>query len=298
MGVSTETPGRIGRPAKKRKAKSADSAPANGWQVTRDAGGWLTMSRPFEVPEERDILEVHSDWAGPVKLTENDGEGEQRFEVFLGRNPEADPLLDEEAAHEAERLVAEIVDRASAFAGQTMMAGWEPPSAEALAGHLHATGHETAIDKEQNLRLTLKRPGCDGQVRIERSPGRLRFALPLGRWTDLEPVAETAMRLVATDVNRRTRLVRIGWIPEAKASRCEAQVDLGGLPAGTNSNACRDALWREMVRMAVGGLELALRQLGLELPVLADPRHRELAEVLVALNLPPLSHAAGERGRG
>lgn len=281
MSVTTAMDRRAGRAARTRKPKP-QTGRANEWRTTRALSGWLTMCRAFTVPDGKDVLELHADWAGPVKLTENEGETEQRVELFLGRNPEADPLLDEEAAREADRLIAELIDRAAAFAGQSALEGWQPPTADTLASLLHATGHETAIDKDHNLRLTLKRPGCDGQVRIDRDSGRLRFTLPLGRWTELEPMAERAIRLVAADVNRMIRLVRVAWVAEPKGSRCEAQVDLSGMPTGTGSNACRDAVWREMVRLAVNGLELALRQLGLELPVLADPKNFDLAELLLA----------------
>jgi hypothetical protein len=40
-------------------------------------------------------------------------------------------------------------------------------------------------------------------------------------------------------------------------------------------------MWRSMLSMAVAGTELALRQLGLELPLLAEPGNRELVDSLL-----------------
>jgi hypothetical protein len=117
-------------------------------------------------------------------------------------------------------------------------------------------------------------------VRIERGDGRLGFLLPLGRWKGLNEVAAGAMKRLCRHVNDRSRLVRIAWLAAEAETRCEAQVDLSGLPTAPMPHPHVDMIWREMTRLAIGGLELALRQLGLELAVLADGAHRELAEAI------------------
>jgi hypothetical protein len=251
------------------------------WEVAR-RGGWLTVSRWGHAGDETDVLTRHGDWAGPVKQIEAPRGGcTQRFDFYVGHDTAGQPheAVDPEAAAALMQLQSDLVDLALQFDGAPVIDGWTPPAADTLAEWLTRTGREVAIDKEQNLRLTLKRRGCDGQVRVDRAAGRLRFVMPLGRWSDVSRDAERAMRDLACEANARARLVRIVWVADGAARRCDAQVDLSGLPVA-HTDARHDQFWQGMTRMAVAGLELALRQLGLELGVLADPRHRDLVELV------------------
>ena len=225
---------------------------------------------------------MHADWAGPVKLVALQGRTEQRVEFFLGRLNAGmdDPELDPETAGVQDMLTEELTAVAMACGKSEPIAGWLPPSASTLAGWFTAAGREIAIDREENLRLVLRRPGCDGQIRIERGEGRLRFILPLGDWTELQPACERAMRAVCDAINAQTRLVRIAWFATDRNRRCEARVDLSGLPLPAPDRPWCETLWTHSIGLAVRALELALRQLGLELPVLADVRYRALAERL------------------
>lgn len=157
-----------------------------------------------------------------------------------------------------------------------------------IGNWLTEAGHETAIDKKGHLRLTVKRRGCDGQIRIERQEGRLRLALTLGRWSKLEPSAEAAILRLAGEANTRSRLVRIAWLEKEGFHYCQAQVDLTGLPVGSELNSPlagpRALMWKGMVQAAVDALKLALKRLGLELPALGDPKNKTLAE-MVAMQL-------------
>jgi hypothetical protein len=252
------------------------------WDFTCTAAGWFLGRRDFAVPEGQDHLAIHGTWSGPVKLVDRAGRIEQRVEILLGQNQEGPEGLfqDEEAARNAEALLQELL-QTSCFADPALEdTAWQPPATEALAGWFADAGVESAIDREQNLRLTLKRRGCDGQVRVERGAGRLRLLLPLGQWQQLEAASEDAMRNLARAANSQSRLLRIAWLPQDSGRRCEAQVDLSGLPGADSLESRRQQLWREMLRRSVAGLELALRQLGLELPMLADPQNREVAELL------------------
>jgi hypothetical protein len=248
------------------------------WHIHGSPEGWLALRGPFGLTAGQDALAVHGDWAGPVKLAERQGEVEQRVEFFLGSQPGTtdSSAFDEEAAQEAEHRMAALLHLAQQLDGRSRLDGWQPPAAETLAGWLADAGHENAIDSDKNLRLTLKRRGCDGQVRVERGDGRLRLILPLGAWPELNELSRVAMRGLLGIANARSRLVRLAWLPEGAGRCCEAQVDLSGLP---NGDGC-DGLWRATLPLAVGALELALRQLGLELPLLADPNNHELAELV------------------
>jgi hypothetical protein len=252
----------------------------SAWQLARRPEGWLELRRPWEAARDLDPLAEHADWAGPVKLAQGCGRVEQRVEFFLGGTGET-PLADEESARDAAALTDELI-RLGCSLGGPGPDGWTPPPVEHVVGWLNEAGYETAIDKDSNIRLTLKRVGCDGEVRGRCTDGRLRFVLPLGSWTDLDATAEQAMRRLAGWVNAHSRLVRVAVIAEGNTRRFEAQADLTGLPTGGDAGTMRERLWGEMVRLAAKGLELALRQLGLELPLLADPRHRDLAELLLA----------------
>lgn len=272
-----------GRPKRSSSGRWAVNGLKADWQVERSPDGWLTVRSPFSEAGGQNLLALHGDWAGPVKLVERQGRVERRVEFCLGQPGAADEdTLDEEAAREAEELQVDLLKLVVRLDAGAKGNDWQPPPAEALAGWLAQCGRETAIDQQQNLRLTLKRRGCDGQARIERGEGRLRLVLPLGQWPELDPVAHDAMRLLAGSANSRSRLVRIAWLTEGSGRRCEAQVDLSGLPTGTEPNGARERLWQETLTLAVSGLELALRQLGVELLVLAEPRNRELAALVLA----------------
>jgi hypothetical protein len=248
--------------------------PPDGVAVERRPDGWLVVTRPFAAADGLDPLAAHADWAGCVKLVQCGAALEQRFEYFLGG---AAVTFDEEAAAEGEQLARELVQGAADFDGAARVAGWEPPAAGVLAAWLTEVGHESAADKDGNLRLTLKRRGCDGQVRLERGPGRLRLTMPFGLWKPLGVARASAMRHLAGLANAHGRLVRIAWHTEGDAQRCEAQVDLSGLVSADADAPGHQCLGRDLLRLAVRGLELALRRLGLELPALAEPRNEELA---------------------
>lgn len=258
--------------------------PASGWQLVHSSAGWLVFSRPFPLSSDRHYLEAHATWVGPFKLIEYQGRVEQRVEFFLGQRfiGANDPDLDPETAAGWERLTEKLTNLATSGEQRESVGEWGPPTTSVLAGWLTATGRESAIDREGNLRLTLKRPGCDGQARLQRREGCLRFVLPLGEWSTLDPICEQAMRVLAGAVNAQTRLVRIAWIDTGPTRRCEAQVDLSGLPLPAPDRPWCEAFWSQSLALAVRGLEIALRQLGLELIVLADTRYRELSERLVA----------------
>lgn len=253
----------------------------SGWQLVHRPEGWLVLSRPFPLPSGAYPLEMHADWTGSVKLVTLHDRSEQRAEFFLGRLDSGadDPQLDPELAGALDTLTQELAALPSCGNAEAV-AGWLPPPASTLAGWLTAAGRETVIDREENLRLVLRRSGCDGQVRIERGQGRLRFVLPLGSWSDLEPASLRAMRELASAVNAQIRLARIAWFASDHGGRCEAQVDLSGLPLPAPEQPWYESLWVHSVGLAVRALEIALRQLGLELPVLADARYLDLAERL------------------
>jgi hypothetical protein len=259
------------------------SARTAGWKLNRTVEGWALWSRPWP---DCDPLAVHAGWHGPVKLVRKQSGIEQRVEVFLGGGMDGmDALgLDEEEAGAAEALFEEIVQAGFFGDAAESVAGWQPPAAEALAGWLAEAGYEPAIDREQNLRLTRKRLGCDGQIRLERGDGRLRLCMPLGRWADLVDAVEHAMRSLADEANATSRLVRIAWQREENDRRCEAQVDLTALPVPRAGEPCRQRFWRDMLRMSMAGLELALRRLGLELLLLAEPQNRALVELFHEVN--------------
>ena len=286
MGVTVWSEDRLTRIAsaggleRRRNGLWSRNGAKGGWHLERSPQGWLTLRRQVAIHDDREPLSHHADWAGPVKLVvrEGEAEAEQRVELFLGNamTGEDDPILDEEASRSSERLTSSLLERFSALEGQMRFDGWSPPNAERLTGWLQLAGCETAIDKDQNVRFTLKRRGCDGQVRIERSEGRLRFLLGLGRWKNLGETPAKAMKNLASRLNARSRLVRIAWLEDGETTRCEAQVDLSGLPVDGDAGPQLESVWREMTRLAVGGLELALRQLGLELPLLADPANADV----------------------
>jgi hypothetical protein len=252
--------------------------------------GALTLTRPWIAENERDLLMTHARWRGPVKLLRQQEAVVQRIELFLGPTIEDDDegALDDFERRRRQEFLTDVLNGVPAWVdGLEQLQGWEPPPARLVCDWLNAAGHEAAIDSEDNLRLALKRRGCDGQIRVERQPGRMRFSMLLGEWSKLAEAPERAMLALADEANSRTRLVRIAWIEaEENGRRCEAQVDLSGLPYAEPLDDAAGTAWKETVRMTVDGLELALRRLGLELNALADEKNRELVEAF----------AKGERG--
>jgi len=227
-----------------------------------------------------DYLAEHADWLGPVKLLRCEQGTYQRIDVFLGTGSrrQSDPLLDHEAAAQREALLSALAERAEGhFGSQVEVPSWAGPPAEAILEWLLTDGHAAAVDQEGNIRLTLTRPGCDGQVHIECRPERLRISMPLTPWQSLTAGVEAAALCLAGEANARTRLVRIAWQRHDDKRRCVAQVDLTGLPPPDENNAAARAMWRGMIEMAVAGLELTLRRLGRELVLLAAGADAELA---------------------
>jgi hypothetical protein len=217
-----------------------------------------------------------------MKLTSRAGKVVRRAECFVGLpwNEVSESIFTEEETEAETSLAEEVQQFLHSTPVSEAVAGWEPPAPERLTAWLIQAGYETATDKEQNLRLTLKRHGCDGQVRVERRPGRLRFVLPLGNWDRLEPPVEAALRRLTGLANDRLRLVRLAWRVKDDNHCCEAQVDLSGLPLPDDHHPSRERFWQQLVSRAVLGLHLALRQLGLELAVLADPAQDSLRVLL------------------
>jgi hypothetical protein len=254
------------------------------WRIVRDHRGWITVERPVEGYTGDELLAAHADWAGPVKLMSTDQGPVQRVEILLGGqvNGRYDPLLHAEADQDFDRLFAELLERCGDFFDQKPQAfdSWAPPENAALTSWIGESGHAVAADKDENLRLTLHAAGRDGQVRIYRGPGQLRFVMPLGSWSQVQAASEAAMLRQAQRATTCTRLLRVAWRSGGGRQRCEAQVDLSGLPVEGPSDRAHNGVVRGMVRMALAALEIALRQLPRELDILADPRNGPLAESL------------------
>ncbi len=136
----------------------------------------------------------------------------QRIDIFFGSllSEERAMAMDEEERERMQDFLAELMNCVPAWVeGVDEVAGWEPPPAKMLCDWVNAAGHDAAIDEEENLRLALKRRGCDGQIRVERAAGRLRFTMLLGEWRELDEPVEAAMFSLADEANARSRLVRI-----------------------------------------------------------------------------------------
>jgi hypothetical protein len=302
------------------------------WRMDGDPQGWIALSRPFQANGDResvaqglepldrevDLLAAHSNWAGPVKLLDTGNGVVQRIDICLSgdRGDFMRALSDKEVVQGSERLLSELNGCAIPwFSGLLEIPDWEPPAAETLREWLDEAGQENAIDEEGNLRLTLKRFGFDGQIRIVRRRGLLRFCMPLGSWVDLDPPVEAAMTRLANEANTGCRLTRIAWLRQGNTQSCEAQVDLSGLPLSVNcppggedcppggevcppggedcppgGEVCPPvgeiqgpsvrSMWRGTIQMALHSLDLTLRRLALELPLLAETSHRSLAQLL------------------
>jgi hypothetical protein len=255
------------------------------WRITQSQLGWLTIERPAARLASSEPVVAHADWLGPVKLIGGHGGPVQRIDVFLGnhRHDLFDPLLNTGAEEDLEGVLAGVFGRAKALFSQkrAALADWLPPDGKRVVAWLSQAGHTVAMDKDENLRMTVRASGRDGQVRVVRQPGQFRFVMPLGSWTRLRSAAEAAMLRVAREANDHLRLGRIAWRAADDRCECEAQVDLTGLLVPGPSHPSGDSVICGMIQMAADALELALRQLQLELEVLADPQHEDLAEMVL-----------------
>lgn len=265
-------------PRSKRSHSVADRTP-QPWHP--DHGGWLSVRRPAALLSKRDLLATHADWNGPIKWEREHGQVVQHWSACVGSvlQPGLSGTFDDEAQAAVQRLVSDLQPLAM-DPWQESFAAWEPPAAGLLKEWLADAGYDAQIDDAGNLRLVVKRRGCDGQIRVERRTGRLRFVLPLGTWTALSPDSLTAMWDLADEANSRTGLARVAWIEETDRCRCEGQVDLTGLPIPEIHAAERVEFWRSMTALAVDALEIVLRRLGLELDVLAEDRQHAMRELM------------------
>ena len=252
----------------------------HGWALRTHPAGFISFSRPFLVTKRQEPLVLHGAWEGPIKLARHHGQVEQRFDVFISPDLGDDPILDSDASGRFESLAAAVVKQLARKDFEPSNAKWEPPASEKLLSWLSESGHSAVSDDQNHLRMTLKRQGCPGQVRIVRESGCLRLVMPLGQWEELVPEARKSLLCLAHHENSMNRLARIAW--KGKGSRCaiEAQVDLTGLPAG---NDLAESFFKNMLQMAVASLDLVLRQMGLEVSVLAKPENRKLANQVLAL---------------
>lgn len=234
--------------------------------------GWLAQLTSFKLGRNEQLAE-HADWRGPTKLVRHGGAAvRQLTEVFMSRETFDNNMFDDTAENEQQVLMQSLSDTVFARSQQP----WKCPSVEEISQWLVDAGYSPSTDESRNLRLTLKSRGCDGQIRIRCDDECLRLTMRIGSWRELESTAKRAMLQVAREANDRGRLARIAWIADEAGQRCEAQVDLTGLP--TDKLAMK--MWPDMMRMSVASLELCLRRLGMELDVLAEPKNVALAEEL------------------
>ena len=218
---------------RQRRAHRSDRRP-DDWQFSRDSLGWLTATRPASGYAVGEHLSVHVDWRGPVKLVREHDAMCQRIDFFLGKPAWAasDPGIDEDAAEDHTELTADLEEAAKQIlAADLDLESWQGPPAEAIVDWLVADGRTAAVDQDGNIRLTLRRPACDGQVCFQCRRDRLQIAMTLGTWQRLAPNVEATMLRLADEANSGTRLVRIAWLSSDDKRRCVAQVDLTGLPA-------------------------------------------------------------------
>ena len=255
------------------------------WQISRDQLGWLTIERPGVGYANQQCIVHHADWAGPVKLMARPEGPLQRIDVFLGNQlaERFDPVLNPGAEEDLDHLLSGVLEQADTLFSQNraVLDNWEPPDTKRLSAWLAQAGRTVARDKDENLRMTIRASSRDGQVRVLVRGSQLRLVMPLGSWSQLSAAAEATMLRLADQANNHLRLARIAWRTTTNGScSCEAQVDLTGLVWAETSNPAESSIMPDMVRMAIEGLELALRQLQYELEVLAAPQHRDLAEMV------------------
>ena len=252
----------------------------HGWALRTHPAGFISFSRPFSVAKDQEALTVHDSWEGPFKLARHHDQVEQRFDFFLSPDIGDDPILDSGAAGKLESLMAAVVTQLAREDFGPSASKWEPPASEKLLSWLSESGHVAVSDDQNHLRMTLKRHGCPGQVRVIRESGCLRLVMPLGQWEKLVPAARKSLLCPAHDENSMNRLARIVWQGKGSRWAIEAQVDLTGLPV---ENDLAESFFRDMLEMAVASLDLVLRQMGLEGSVLARPENRKLANQVLAL---------------
>lgn len=252
--------------------------------------GWVTFSRTCRLEKGQTALETHADWPGPGKLIQADHARSKngkraaastyqlQFYWDGGGYADLDTTIDDDIEGGYIALKKALARSVARLMNRRSCAQWESPEPEQLAEWLQKAGYQPVIDEKKNVRLTLKRNALTAQVRVTCTKGRLRFALVLGRWQKLSKAAETAMQRLVAEANRRVRLVRITWFRDEKgAARCEAVVDLTGMPWSEDLGDCVSDFWQTMIGKTCNGLEAVLHQLGLELTVLADPENEDLA---------------------
>jgi hypothetical protein len=242
-----------------------------------DSSGWLIHRRRYKIAGLDESLSAHAQWAGPTKVVRSGRRWSAVTEVYAPPRCLGDPLLDDQAGEKWELLWNAFNENVLGGTDAECCDAWEPPDAESLQQWLATAGHTATVDQQEQLRLTLKSRGCDGQVLVERRPGRLRFSMRLGLWEQLDPASELAILALAQQCNDACRFVRIGWVPREESRLLEAQVDLTGLPM-TRAWSQMAETW---VCAASDALQLALRRLGLEIEVLADPANHALAKEVV-----------------
>lgn len=259
--------------------------------VEREPDNWLALAVDVAEHGEHEILTVHANWLGPAKFVHGPKGIERRIDICLSdhRRPAADPVLDDQAARQQQSLYKEVVRRARACLTGPAQSDrsdssedndWNPPAAKTLLKWLIGDGRTATMDEQDNVRMTLQGSGCDGQVHVECSPARLRFAMPLGHWKSLAPKAEAIMLRLAAEANSRCRLVRVAWTCQQDGCHCEAQADLTGVLPADLDNQAAESMARGMILAAADGLELVLRQLYHVLAALGEGKHDELTELM------------------
>jgi hypothetical protein len=246
--------------------------------VTTDPGGWITRSLTYRDLNGREPLTIHGNWTGPHKLVQRGRRYARLSEVFVDPHEERDLSSGGQEPDQYTRLIEYLVEEPPGRNGEWTVDHWHPPAVDDLADSLRLGGYEPTTDEQNNLRLTVRNRGCDGQILIRRAVGCLRLTMPIGTWDGLDPPREQAMLKIARRHNNRVRLVRIVWDTDNRSSRrCTAQVDLTGLPSEPDFAW----FWSGTLHMAIAGLELTLHQIGKELDVLADPRHERVVAWLL-----------------
>lgn len=272
----TRRPGKLA-PTRRRQG-------AKHWQVEETSTGWITYRRACSLKKDKHPLVYHADWAGPIKLVESAhaGELQVRYDFFLDQTlgHEGDPTIDLDLAAENDGLEAAFARQAEAFEEQIKIADWTPPPVELLSGWLRQSGYEPTEDEDHNLRLSIRRRGATGQVKLVREEGRLRLAMPLGRWGDLPNENRHAMQKLASLANTRCRLARIAWESTEKVDACEARVDLSGLPYTPRQSRRMESFWLAVTSLSMSALDLAVTQLAMELAVLAEDKEQELVKLI------------------
>lgn len=244
-------------------------------------GGWLAVEQSVGGDLPGDALSIPAEWSGPAKMTVN-GCTARRIDLPLLEDLPASETesAEGEGGAAGEALLSELFARLPDWLHGRAPDDWDPPAAPLVAEWIAAAGADAAIDAEGSLRTVLKRKGCDGQVRIERRRGRLRFEMRLGAWCDVRERARAAMWSLVEQVNSHTRLVRVVWTAVDDAVHVAAQVDLTGLPTPEGDSGVGSALWPMVLHAALDGLQLVLCRLGVELEVLADPRNDAVVEAM------------------